>query len=142
VTASTGLPVTQIVGNTAVATISSNVLTILGSGSTTVTASQPGNALYNSVSASQPLIVSKSPQTISFPAIPTVSFSNTSVVTLAATSSVSLPITYIVGNTAVATNRTSNSITIIGKGTTTVTATNNGNTYFAPAGAVQTLIVK
>ena len=142
VTASTGLPVTQIVGNTAIATVSNNVLTILGTGSTTVTASQAGNALYNPASASQTLIVTKSAQTISFPAIPTVSFSKTGIVTLAATSSASLPVTYVVGNTAIAKNRTSNSITILGTGTTTVTATNAGNAYFNPAGATQTLIVK
>ena len=142
VTASTGLPVTQIVGNTAIATISNNVLTILGAGSTTVTASQAGNALYNPISASQTLIVTKSAQTISFSSIPTVTFSNTGILTLSATSSASLPITYIVGNAAIAKNRASNSITILGTGTTTITATNAGNTYYGPAGSTQTLIVK
>ena len=70
VTASTALPVTQIVGNTAIAAVSNNVLTILGAGSTTVTVSQAGNALYNPATASQPLIVNKGAQTLAFTAIP------------------------------------------------------------------------
>jgi len=142
VTSSSGLPVTQSVANTAVATISNNVLTILGAGTTTVTATQSGNNLWNPVSVTQPLIVSKANQTISFPTIPAVSFASTPVVAVSATSSASLPITYVVANTAIAKTRTSNSITIIGTGTTTVTATNAGNAYFNPAGATQTLIVK
>jgi hypothetical protein len=33
-------------------------------------------------------------------------------------------------------------LTLLGIGTTTITATNSGNTYFAPAFAPQKLIVK
>jgi len=142
VTASSGLPVVQSVGNTAVATISKNVITILGAGSTTVSATQAGDNLYNPITVTQSLVVSKANQTLSFPAIPPQNFSNTAIVTLFATSSANLPIAYHVANAAIATNRTPNSLTIIGIGSTIVTATNGGNAYFNPASATQTLIVK
>ena len=46
-TASSGLPVTYVSSNTAVATISGNTVTIVGSGTATITASQAGNGSYN-----------------------------------------------------------------------------------------------
>ena len=128
--------------NGAVASIVSNTMTIAGAGSTMITASQVGNALWNPVSASQTFVVHPINQTISFPAIAARTLSKTNVVTLAATSSSGFPITYIVGNTAIATNRTSNSLTLLGVGTTTVTATNVGTQNYTPAGVSQTLIVK
>ena len=142
VTASTALPVTQIVGNTAIATISNNVLTILGAGSTTVTASQAGNALYNPASASQPLIVNKGTQTLTFTAIPNQTFSPFKTVTLKATSTAALTNnTYLIDNGAIGTI-SNNVLLLLGTGTATITATNSGNTYFAPAFATQKLIVK
>jgi len=150
VTSSAGLtPITFSSGNTAVATIVSNtVLLLQGSGSTTITAIQAGNALYNSVSASQPLIVSKGIQSLNFPAIPTQTYSTFKAVTLSATSSAGLTnTTYSIANTAV--GIISNNIPLLegaillleGTGTTTITATNAGNTYFGPASATQPLNV-
>ena len=46
-TASSGLTVSYESSNTAVATISGETVTIIGEGSSTITASQPGNANYN-----------------------------------------------------------------------------------------------
>jgi hypothetical protein len=141
---SSGLsPITYSVANSSVAAIiSNNILVINGAGSTTVTASQAGNPLYYPVSAAQTLKVNPITQTISFPAITPQLLSETAVLTLNATSSANLPITYIVGNTAIATNRLSNTLTLLGTGTTTVTATNVGTQNYTPAGATQTLIVK
>ncbi len=143
VTASSGLsPVIQISGNTAVATVSNNVLTPIGSGSTTITVSQAGNALWNPISATQPLVVNKGVQTLAFPAIPAQTYSTFKTLTLKATSSAKLtPITYSSDNTAVAI--VSNNILLLqGKGTSAITATQAGNVYFTPATATQTLIVK
>lgn len=142
IASSSGLPVVQTVGNTAIATISNSVLTIIGEGTTTVTASQSGNALWNPVTASQPLIVVKGSQSIAFPPIAVQNLAKTAVLKLTATSSANLPISYIVQNNGIAINRTSNSLTLIGTGTTTITATNAGNQYFYPSSATQTLIVK
>jgi len=143
VTASSGLtPVIQISGNTAVATVSNNILTLIGSGSTTITASQVGNALWNPVTASQPLIVNKGIQTLSFPAIPAQTYSVFKTLTLNATSSAKLtPITYSSDNTAVAI--VSNNILLLqGKGTSAIKASQAGNVYFSPATGTQTLTVK
>ena len=143
VTASSGLPVTQISGNTAVATVSNNVLTLIGSGSTTITASQVGTNLWNPVSASQPLIVNKGIQTLTFTAIPQQTYAAYKKVTLTSTSSAGLNTntSYLIDNGAVGTI-TNNIVTLLGTGTATITATNSGNTYFAPAFATQKLIVK
>jgi hypothetical protein len=178
-TSSSGLTnVTFTSANGSVATIVSNSMTIKGAGSTTITASQAGNALWNPVSASQTFVVRPITQTISFPAIPIQARASGQKVTLNANSSAKLPITYIVANTAIAeipqifvvsytvippvtytdsngysiyvpgTNYmttnvgSTNVLTILGSGTTTVTATNEGSQNYTPAGATQTLIVK
>jgi hypothetical protein len=58
-TAGSGLPVSYSSDNTAVATIVSGMIHIVGSGTANITASQPGNTNYNAaVSVSQPLNVS------------------------------------------------------------------------------------
>jgi hypothetical protein len=140
---SSGLALDYSSAHTSVATIvSNNTLLIMGAGSTTITASQAGNPLYYPVSATRTLTVNPINQTISFPSIAPQTRSKTSVLTLSAASSARLPVTYIVANTAIATNRTSNSLTLIGTGTTTVTATNAGSQNYTPGGAIQTLIVK
>ena len=57
-TASSGLPVSYSSSNTSVATIDGNTVTIMGAGSTTITASQSGNASYNAATdVQQGLIV-------------------------------------------------------------------------------------
>jgi hypothetical protein len=134
-------PITYSSGNTAVATVSNNILKLLGSGSTTIIASQAGNNLYNPISVSQPLVVSKGVQTINFPAIPTQTFSPLKTVTLKSTSSVGLTNSYVIGNGAIG-SISNNVLLLLGTGSTTVTATNGGNAYFSPASATQTLIVK
>jgi hypothetical protein len=143
VTASSGLnPVIQTSGNTAVATISNNVLTLTGSGSTTITASQAGNNFWNPISATQTLVVNKGPQTLTFSAVPTQTLSKTNKVVLKSTSSASLTNTsYQIDNGSVGTV-SNNVLTLLGTGTATITATNSGNAYFAPAFASQILIVK
>jgi len=142
-TSSSGLTnITYTSANGSVATILNNSMTIKGAGSTTITASQVGNALWNPVSASQTFVVNPITQTLSFPKIPTQLSVAGQHVTLGATSSAKLnPITYSVANTAIALV-SSNVLTILGSGSTTVTATNVGTQNYTPAGAVQTLIVK
>ena len=142
-TSSSGLTnVTFTSANGAVATIVRNTLTIAGAGSTTVMATQVGNALWNPVSASRTFVVNPITQTLSFPAIPKQLGVAGQHVTLNATSSAKLtPITYSVANTAIA-SVSSNVLTILGSGTTTVTATNVGTQNYTPAGAIQTLMVK
>ena len=127
-------PITYTSANTAVAAFSNNILKLIGSGSTTIIAAQSGNALYNPVSASQPLVVSKGLQTISFPAIPTQTYATYKTVTLKSTSSANLTNNYIIGNGAIG-SISNNVLLLLGTGSTTVTAANEGNAFFAPASA-------
>jgi len=130
VAASSGLPVIQNSGNTAVATVSNNVLTLIGSGSSTITATQAGNSLRNPVTASQTLIVNKGTQTLNFPAIAQQTYAANKKVTLACTSSAGLNANtaYSIDNGAV--GSISNNVLLISRrGTATITATNAGNAY-------------
>jgi hypothetical protein len=58
-TASSGLPVSFTSSNPGVATVSGNIVTIVGAGSTNITATQPGDPTYNGTSAMQTLTVNK-----------------------------------------------------------------------------------
>lgn len=60
-TASSGLPVTFTSSNTAIATINNNVLTIVGPGTVTMTATQPGNNNYNAAAQVTRELISKLP---------------------------------------------------------------------------------
>ncbi|WP_083925269.1 DUF7594 domain-containing protein [Flexithrix dorotheae] len=67
---SSGLPITYSSSDETVATISGNTVTIVGAGSTDITASQPGNISYNpAADVVQNLVVNKASQTITFDAI-------------------------------------------------------------------------
>src|SRR5262249_28798062 len=66
-TASSGLAPAYSSSNTSVATVSGNVVTIVGGGSTTITASQAGNSYYNAAAnIPQSLTITKAGQTITF----------------------------------------------------------------------------
>lgn len=134
-------PILFTSGNTAVARVSNSQITILGAGSTTITASQAGNNLYNPVSASQTLVVNKGNQTLSFPAIPAQNYASGKTLTLRSTSSAGLTNSYLIDNGSIG-SISNNVVTLLGTGTATITATNSGNAYFAPAFATRQLIVK
>jgi photosystem II stability/assembly factor-like uncharacterized protein len=140
-TASSQLPVSYTSGNLAVATVSGNTVTIVGTGTTTITASQAGDATFDAaVDVPQTLTVNKAAQTITFAALAAKTFGDAAF-TLAATSSSSLAVTYASSNTAVATV-TGNTVTIVGAGTTTITASQVGNSNYNGATDVpQTLTV-
>ena len=137
-TASSGLSISYVSSNTAVATVSGNLVTIVGAGTSTLTASQAGNSNYNAASdASQLLTVGKANQTIIFAAI-TDKVVNDAPFNLNATSSAGLPITYAISTvpaTIVAT-LSGNTITIVGVGSVTVTASQVGNTNYNGASNV------
>jgi len=70
-TASSGLGVTFTSSNANVATVSGNIVTLVGAGITTIMASQPGNSNYTPAEAvSRDLTVNKKTQSIAFPAPP------------------------------------------------------------------------
>lgn len=131
-TASSGLPVSYTSSNTAVATISGNTVTLIGTGTTTITASQAGNANYNPATSIQQSQVVKVNQTINFALLTAKTFGDPTF-SLTATASSGLPVSYTSSNTAVATVL-GNTVTIVGGGATTITASQGGdvNYYAAP----------
>ncbi len=140
-TASSGLAVTYASSNTAVATIVDGQIHIVGGGTTTITASQAGDATYAAATdATQGLTVNPAAQTLTFGALPLKNVGDADFAP-GATASSGLVVAYASSDTAVATIVDGN-IHIVGGGTATITASQAGNTNFAAAtGVIQTLTV-
>ena len=124
-----GLGVSYSSSNTSVATVSGNTITIVGAGSSTITASQAGNSNYNAArNVQQTLTISKADQTISFGTLP-VKKNGDAAFTISATASSGLSVSFASSNTSVATV-SGNTVTIVGVGTTNITASQAGNTNY------------
>jgi hypothetical protein len=141
-TSSSGLPLTYVSSNPLVATISGSTVTVVGAGTTVITASQPGDGSYApATDTPQSLVVNKANQTITFGALPTKRADDPSFV-LGASSTSSLTISYSSSNLSVATV-SGNTVTLVGAGTTNITASQAGNgNYNAATDAVQALLVE
>ncbi|WMN12979.1 FG-GAP-like repeat-containing protein [Marivirga salinae] len=134
-TASSGLSVNYTSSDQSVATINGSEVTIIGTGTTTITASQEGNSDYKSApSVEQTFTVNKSSQTITFDALPTKNYGDAAF-NLTATASSDLLVEYTSSNLNVATINGSE-VTIIGTGTTTITASHPGNANYKAASSV------
>ena len=140
-TATSSLTVSYASSNPAVATVSGNTLTIVGAGTTTITASQAGNSSHKAATAVlQTLTVNKVNQTITFAPIANKTVGDATF-NLTATTTSPLTVSYASSNTAIATV-SGNAVTIVGAGTTTITASQAGNvTYNAATDVPQTLTV-
>ena len=69
--ASSGLQVAFVSSDASVATVSGATVTVLGAGTTTITATQPGNSNYLAAApVSRDLVVSPTPPTVAVPAAP------------------------------------------------------------------------
>jgi gliding motility-associated-like protein len=141
-TASSGLPVNYSSNNTAVATVTGNLVHITGAGSAVITASQPGNATYNAApDVQQTLTVFKSSQTITFGPLPAKTYGDADF-TVTATSSSGLTVSFSGDNPSVATVTTAGLIHITGAGSVVITASQDGNgTYNAAEPVSQTFFV-
>jgi hypothetical protein len=139
--ASSGLPILFTSSNTAVATIVSGNIHIVAAGTTTITASQSGNTTYNAAAnVAQTLTVDKLNQTITFNALPSKVVGDTDFSSGASANS-GLTVALASSNEAVATIISGN-IHIVGIGTTTITASQAGNSNYNAAPTVpQTLTV-
>ncbi|MEM9327242.1 MAG: MBG domain-containing protein [Bacteroidota bacterium] len=132
---SSGLTVSYVSSNEEVATISGNTVTIVGTGTTTITASQGGDAFYNpAADVVQDLTVNKAVQTITFDALSEANFGDS--FELMATANSGLTITYTSSEESVATID-GNVVTIHAPGTTTITATQLGDDNYFEATEVQ-----
>lgn len=139
-TASSGLTVSYTSSNPSVATVSGNTVTIVGAGTSTITANQPGNDVYNAAApVNQVLTVNKANQTITFNPLPEKSLGDPPF-TLNATASSGLPVSYTSSNTSVATV-SGNTVTILAVGSTTITALQAGNANYNAAPSVQQTLV-
>jgi gliding motility-associated-like protein len=140
-TSSSGLSLSYSSSDPLIATISGSTVTIVGAGTTTITASQPGDGTYAPApDLPQTLVVNKASQTITFGAL-TGKTVGDPVFTLSATSSATLSVAYSSSNIAVATI-SGNAVTIVGAGTTNITASQSGNgNYNAATDVVQPLVV-
>jgi hypothetical protein len=130
-TASSGLGITYTSSNTAVATVSGNVLTFHAPGTSGITALQAGNATYAPARYNKILTVDKGDQTITFNVLPDkttgdVDFSP------GATASSGLPVSYSSDNTSVATI-IGGMIHIVGVGTAVIKASQPGNANYNAA---------
>ena len=136
-----GNPVTYSALPAGVVTFVGNQVTIIGSGTTTITASQAGNSNYNAAAdVFQTLTVNQSTQTITFAALANKTTADIPF-TLTGTASSTLTVSYASSNPAVA-NVVGNTLTIYGAGVTTITASQAGNANYLPAtNVLRTLIV-
>lgn len=128
-----GLPVIYSSSNSSVAAVSGNLVTIVGAGTATITATQAGdNCTLPITGTSQSLIVDKGNQTITFPVLSSKNY-NDAPFLLTATASSGLALSYSSSNPNVITI-SGNTATITGTGTTTITASQDGNSnYYAAA---------
>lgn len=138
---SSGTAVHYTSSNQNVAIVSNDTLLIKGVGTTTITASQPGNAYYNMASPiNRELKVTKADQTIVFEPLLSRTIGDDDF-ELTATVESGLGITFVSSNESVATI-VGKTVTIVGEGTTIITATQEGNeNYNAAIPVDQTLIV-
>lgn len=141
-TASSNLSVSYVSSNTNVATISGNVVTAVGIGTTTITASQGGNSFYNpAVNVSKTLTVTQAPQLITFNVLPNKTIGSPPFTISATGGNSGNPVTFTSSNTSVATI-SGNTVTIVGIGTTNITASELGNAnYLAAVDVVRSLTV-
>lgn len=137
-----GVPIIFTSSKPSVAAIIGNTVTIVGPGTSKITASQAGNTNYSAAAdVAQTLSVSKADQTIAFGALPPVTFGDIPFNLTASGGRSGLPVTITSSKPSVATIN-GNTVTIIGAGTSTITAKQVGNAnYNAAVDVIQTLTV-
>lgn len=140
-TVGSGLPVNYAISDTTVAIIVSGQIRIVGAGTATITASQAGNGIYNAAADVQrSFTIGKAPQSITFGALAAKVLGD-SAFSLGATAGSGLAAAYASSNPAVATVSGS-MVTLVGAGTSTLTASQSGNgNYLAATDVGQTLTV-
>ena len=136
-----GLAVDYSSSNTDVATVGSDgTIILVGAGTTVITASSEGSAIYNAGSASYTLTVSLAQAPLSWSAesyTATLKSSGYTFPTL--TNPSGLDVDYLSSNTSVAEIDGSGNITLVGAGSTTITARHSGSAVYAPSSASYTL---
>lgn len=129
-TASSGLPVGFIVVS-GPAELEANTVRIIGAGTVTIRASQPGNDTFNpAADVVRSFVVARARQTITFPPVADQRLADPPFA-LNATASSGLPVAFtLISGPA---TLTGNTVTLTGAGTVTVQAAQAGNENFEPA---------
>jgi Bacterial Ig-like domain/PKD domain len=131
-TASSGLPVSYSVVS-GPATVSGSQLTLVGSGTVILEATQAGDATYAATFSSQTFSISKASQTITFANIGN-QVMTSPIVPLTATASSGLPVSYsVVSGPATVSG---SQLILVGSGTVTLAAAQAGNVTYAAAATV------
>ena len=134
-TASSGLTVSFVSTTTAVCTVAASTVTIVGGGTCSITASQPGNGTFGPApTVSRSFTVNPAAQTITFAALSNRT-ANSAPFTLSATASSGLPVSFA-STTAPVCTVSGNSVTVVTPGTCSVTASQGGNTNYNAAASV------
>jgi uncharacterized delta-60 repeat protein len=127
-----GLPIGFTSSNPQAARVDGNLVTVTGAGSTVITASQPGSGdTEPAPDLSQTLLVHRSRQEVSFPDPPRKVLGDPPF-PLLATASSGLPVSYQSSDPAVAVV-SGNLVTIVGPGTTALTANQTGDANYDAA---------
>ena len=129
-TSSSGLTVSYSSSNSSVATVAGNTVTIKGLGSTTIFATQIGNANYNTATPVQQTLKVKLNQTITFPTIPAKTLGDSPFL-LAATASSSLVVTFSTSSDKV--SLAVNQLTMVKAGRVLISASQAGDGTYHPA---------
>lgn len=140
-TASSGLDVTYSSSNEGVATVSENTVTIVGGGTTIITASQAGNDNYNAAAdVNQALSIGGASQAITFDELEARTYGDDPF-DLTATATSGLNVSYTSSDPGVAI-LSGNTVTIVSAGETTITAVQDGNeNYLSAENVIQLLTV-
>jgi hypothetical protein len=138
-TNSTGA-ITYTSSNTAVATIDGSTVTIVGGGSSTITATQATTANYLAGTITATLTVNKITTVLSGFSVAAKTFGDASFSLVAPTTNSTGTFTYTSSNTAVATIA-GNVVTIVGAGTSTITASQATNTNYTASSTTASLVV-
>jgi hypothetical protein len=130
-TASSGLPVSFAASGAC--TVSGAIVHLTGAGSCTVTASQPGNVIYNPApDVSQSFAIAKATQTITFGPLADRTYPGPDF-PVSATASSGLAVSFAASRTCTVSGAT---VHLTGAGSCTVTASQSGNANYQPAANV------
>jgi hypothetical protein len=143
-TASSGLPIRYVSSKPNVASVSGSVVTIVGAGESTITASQEGNVLYNPTQLNLRalvLTVRKAAQSIQVVSPSTVTFRPGMQIRLTATSSSGDPVTFTTRSRN-ATVTPNGLLTLSGKGAVSITASSAESTNYTSASRTVTIQVR
>jgi uncharacterized protein YjbI with pentapeptide repeats len=136
-------PITYTIDSSSVATVSTyGTVTLTGTeGTSTITATQPETLNYSSRSVTGTLVVSLPAPTIGALTAPAKNFGDAAFDLTAPTSNSDGAFSYTSSNTAVATVTSGGTVTVVGVGSTTITATQAASTNYSGGSVTASLVV-